>query len=145
MLQIALGGGYSRDYFNRHGELRHIRKLRYWPLDKVLVEKYGFTVQDGQELADFLHPLLDFIPDKRPTAAQCLSHPWLNTASAPVSLPVPLPLEVEKGLITSSVENNLENNVENYLEGVHANEAMERAEVAMGNIDIRGPEMLTAL
>lgn len=33
-------GKYAKDYFNRHGELRHIKKMRFWPLDKVLTEKY---------------------------------------------------------------------------------------------------------
>ncbi|KAF8395322.1 hypothetical protein HHK36_019265 [Tetracentron sinense] len=75
--KIALGGRYSRDFFNRHGDLRHIRRLRFWPINKVLVEKYGFSEQDANEMADFLVPLLDFVPEKRPTAAQCLLHPWI--------------------------------------------------------------------
>ncbi|XP_022995742.1 serine/threonine-protein kinase SRPK-like isoform X2 [Cucurbita maxima] len=77
--KIALGGRYSRDYFNKYGELRHIRQLRFWPLNKVLTEKYDFSEQDANGMADFLVPLLDFSPEKRPTAAQCLSHPWLNS------------------------------------------------------------------
>ncbi|BFG38743.1 hypothetical protein CerSpe_250180 [Prunus speciosa] len=76
--KIALGGRYSRDYFNRHGDLRHIRRLRFWPLNKVLVEKYEFSEQDASDLTDFLVPILDFVPEKRPTAAQCLLHPWIN-------------------------------------------------------------------
>ncbi|PRQ43741.1 putative protein kinase CMGC-SRPK family [Rosa chinensis] len=76
--KIALGGRYSRDYFNRYGDLRHIRRLRFWPLNKVLLEKYEFSEQDASELTDFLVPILDFVPEKRPTAAQCLLHPWIN-------------------------------------------------------------------
>ncbi|KAL8168186.1 hypothetical protein V2J09_009685 [Rumex salicifolius] len=76
--KIALGGRYSRDFFNRHGDLRHIRRLRFWPMDKVLAEKYEFSEQDANDMANFLVPILDFVPDKRPTAAQCLQHPWLN-------------------------------------------------------------------
>lgn len=76
--QTALGGRYSREFFNRHGDLRHIRRLRFWPLDKVLVEKYEFSEQDAKDMADFLIPILDFDPEKRPTAAQCLLHPWIN-------------------------------------------------------------------
>ncbi|KAH9614380.1 hypothetical protein KSS87_002141 [Heliosperma pusillum] len=75
--KIALGGRYSRDFFNRYGDLRHIRRLRFWPLNKVLVEKYEFNEQDANELAEFLAPILDFVPEKRPTAGQCLSHPWI--------------------------------------------------------------------
>lgn len=77
--KIALGGRYSREFFNRYGDLRHIRRLRFWPLNKVLMEKYEFSEQDAKDLADFLLPILDFVPEKRPTAAQCLSHPWMNT------------------------------------------------------------------
>ncbi|KAJ0704490.1 putative protein kinase CMGC-SRPK family [Helianthus annuus] len=76
--KIALGGRYSRELFNRHGDLRHIRRLRFWPLHKVLKEKYEFSEQDAKDLADFLVPILDFVPEKRPTAAECLSHPWLT-------------------------------------------------------------------
>ncbi len=36
-------GKFCRDYFNRNGELRHIKKLRFWPLDRVLVEKYKLS------------------------------------------------------------------------------------------------------
>ncbi|CAI0469596.1 unnamed protein product [Linum tenue] len=76
--KVALGGRYSRDFFNRFGDLRHIRRLRFWPLNKVLVEKYEFSERDASELTEFLVPILDFVPEKRPTAAQCLLHPWIN-------------------------------------------------------------------
>ncbi|KAL5716783.1 non-specific serine/threonine protein kinase [Ranunculus cassubicifolius] len=76
--KIALGGRYSRDFFNRYGDLRHIRRLRFWPLNKVLVEKYEFSEQDANEMAEFLVPILEFVPEKRPTAAQCLLHPWIS-------------------------------------------------------------------
>lgn len=33
-------GKYSRDYFNSKGELRHIKKLKFWPMERVLTEKY---------------------------------------------------------------------------------------------------------
>lgn len=42
------------------------------------MEKYEFSEQDATDLADFLIPILDFVPEKRPTAAQCLSHSWIN-------------------------------------------------------------------
>ncbi|KAM3399009.1 serine/threonine-protein kinase SRPK [Capsicum galapagoense] len=76
--KIALGGRYSREFFNRYGDLRHIRRLRFWPINKVLREKYEFSEQDANDMADFLVPILDFVPEKRPTAAQCLSHPWIT-------------------------------------------------------------------
>ncbi|XP_042045346.1 SRSF protein kinase 1-like isoform X2 [Salvia splendens] len=76
--KIALGGRYSRDFFNRFGDLRHIRRLRFWPLTKVLREKYELNEKDATETADFLTQILDFVPEKRLTAAQCLTHPWIS-------------------------------------------------------------------
>lgn len=38
--QVYERGRYSRDYFRRNGELRHIKRLRFWPLDRVLTDKY---------------------------------------------------------------------------------------------------------
>ncbi|KAI3725730.1 hypothetical protein L1987_65522 [Smallanthus sonchifolius] len=43
--------------------------------------KYKFSANDARELADFLIPILDFAPEKRPTAHQCLRHQWLNKSS----------------------------------------------------------------
>ncbi|GLT39356.1 hypothetical protein SLA2020_135530 [Shorea laevis] len=76
--KIAIGGARSKDYFDRHGDLKRIRRLKYWPLDRLLVDKYKFSEPDAHEFAEFLCPLLDFAPEKRPTAQQCLQHPWLN-------------------------------------------------------------------
>lgn len=36
-------GKYSRQYFNRKSELRHIHSLKMWGLEDVLVDKYHFT------------------------------------------------------------------------------------------------------
>eukprot|EP00245_Coleochaete_scutata_P006032 TRINITY_DN20145_c0_g1_i1.p1 TRINITY_DN20145_c0_g1~~TRINITY_DN20145_c0_g1_i1.p1 ORF type:complete len:678 (-),score=172.47 TRINITY_DN20145_c0_g1_i1:269-2302(-) len=76
--KIATGGRYSRDFFNRNMELRHIRRLRYWPLERVLFEKYDFSVRDSRDLNSFLMPLLDFLPERRSSARRALEHPWLN-------------------------------------------------------------------
>lgn len=75
--KVALGGRYSREFFNRFGDLRHIRRLRFWPLSKVLMDKYEFSERDASETADFLSQILDFVPEKRLNAAQCLNHPWI--------------------------------------------------------------------
>lgn len=76
--KIALGGRYAKDFFKRSGEFKHIRQLRFWPLSKVLREKYNFSEQDATDMSEFLTPILNFAPDKRPTAEQCLGHPWIN-------------------------------------------------------------------
>lgn len=42
------------------------------------MEKYDFSEQDANQMAEFLVPILDFVPENRPSAGQCLVHPWLN-------------------------------------------------------------------
>ncbi|GJM99482.1 hypothetical protein PR202_ga16582 [Eleusine coracana subsp. coracana] len=76
--EIASSGTHSKDYFDRYGDLKRIKRLKFWPLDRVLVERYNFTEPDAQGFADFLRPILDFTPENRPSAAQCLKHPWFN-------------------------------------------------------------------
>ncbi|KAL6560869.1 hypothetical protein OROHE_006046 [Orobanche hederae] len=72
------GGTRSKDYFDRYGDLKRIRRLKYGSLDRLLVDKYKFSDSDACEFSAFLCPILDFEPEKRPTAQQCLQHPWLN-------------------------------------------------------------------
>lgn len=81
--QVAVGGARSKDFFDRYGDLKRIRRLKYWSLDKLLIDKYEFSEEDARGFAEFLCPLLDFAPEKRPTAQQCLQHPWLNNLSSP--------------------------------------------------------------
>lgn len=76
--RIAQSGKNSKLYFNKHSELRHIVGLKPWCLEDVLTEKYEWSRKDAEEFAAFLKPMLDFDPDRRATAAQCLEHPWLK-------------------------------------------------------------------
>jgi len=73
-----LKGKFARDFFNRHGELRHIKKLQHWPLVDVFVEKYGIDEEEASELSSFLLPMLEYEPTARATAKQCLEHPFLK-------------------------------------------------------------------
>ena len=34
--------------------------------------------KDAKEFSDFLEPMLDYVPENRATAKQCLQHPWLK-------------------------------------------------------------------
>lgn len=101
-----MGGRYSRDVFNRFGDLRHIRRLRFWPLHKVLKEKYEFREQDASEMADFLVQILDFVPEKRLTAAQCLNHPWIIGGPQQLVPSVSQLKEVENGTSEKNGEKN---------------------------------------
>jgi len=77
---VSLSGKYSRDYFTRKGELKHIKKLRPWCLRDVLVEKYEWKARDAQMFSSFIEPMLDYVPDRRATAAQCLTHEFLSSS-----------------------------------------------------------------
>eukprot|EP00252_Welwitschia_mirabilis_P005176 TRINITY_DN1564_c0_g2_i1.p1 TRINITY_DN1564_c0_g2~~TRINITY_DN1564_c0_g2_i1.p1 ORF type:complete len:622 (+),score=145.99 TRINITY_DN1564_c0_g2_i1:17-1882(+) len=124
--KIALGGRYSRDFFNRHGDLRHIRRLRFWPLNKVLEEKYELSEQDANAFSDFLVPLLDFVPEKRPTAAQALLHPWLDAG----------PRLFEPPVATIRTQESNSHGLGNRRTDRSEQEAVDNAEAAMGNIVI---------
>ncbi|KAG7220405.1 hypothetical protein INR49_018243 [Caranx melampygus] len=78
-LPFALSGRYSREYFNRRGELRHISSLKPWGLFEVLLEKYEWPLDQAAQFSDFLLTMLELHPDHRATAAQCLQHAWLQT------------------------------------------------------------------
>ncbi|XP_028788884.1 SRSF protein kinase 1 [Neltuma alba] len=123
--KIALGGRYSREFFNRYGDLRHIRRLRFWPLNKVLIEKYNFSEQDAKDMTNFLIPILDFVPENRPTAAQCLSHTWFSAGPRilqPCSTTVQ-PEAIEEGMSEETKRDKAE---------------QEAVEVGVGNIAIDG-------
>ena len=75
---LAMAGQRSRKYFNSQGHLRNIHGLNFWPLKKVLQEKYKFNEQEAQAFTDFLVPMLHWDPDKRASAEFMLNHPWLT-------------------------------------------------------------------
>lgn len=76
---IAFSGKYSREFFNKKGELRHITKLKPWGLFEVLTEKYEWDTSEAQAFTDFLLPMLAFDPNQRAKASDCLKHPWINS------------------------------------------------------------------
>lgn len=61
--------------------MKRIRGLNYWPLHKVLREKYRFKEEEARAFADFLLPMLEWDPEKRASAQTMLNHPWLNMKS----------------------------------------------------------------
>ena len=65
---MALGGRRARRFFNRAGQLRRIQGLNFWPLKKVLMEKYKFNEVEATSFSEFLEPLLAWDPDKRASA-----------------------------------------------------------------------------
>ncbi|XP_054472347.1 SRSF protein kinase 1b isoform X2 [Anoplopoma fimbria] len=77
--KLILAGKYSKEFFTKKGDLRHITKLKPWGLFDVLVEKYEWSKDEAHTFSTFLLPMLDLVPERRATAAQCLSHPWLSS------------------------------------------------------------------
>uniref|UniRef100_A0A674MV77 non-specific serine/threonine protein kinase n=1 Tax=Takifugu rubripes TaxID=31033 RepID=A0A674MV77_TAKRU len=77
--KVVAAGKYSREFFSKKGELRHITKLKPWSLFDVLVEKYGWSHEDAGHFTHFLLPMLEMVPEKRATASECLNHPWINS------------------------------------------------------------------
>uniref|UniRef100_A0A4W3IS72 non-specific serine/threonine protein kinase n=1 Tax=Callorhinchus milii TaxID=7868 RepID=A0A4W3IS72_CALMI len=77
--KFAMSGKYSKEFFTKKGELRHITKLKPWSLFDVLVEKYGWPHEEAAQFTDFLLPMLEMVPEKRASAAECLRHPWLGS------------------------------------------------------------------
>ncbi|KAJ3334092.1 serine/threonine protein kinase, CMGC group [Gonapodya sp. JEL0774] len=74
---LALSGKYSNEIFNRRGELRHIHRLRFWKLSDVLTEKYRFTREEADDIANFILPMIEINPDRRATASEMVNSPWL--------------------------------------------------------------------
>ncbi|XP_070695440.1 SRSF protein kinase 1a isoform X2 [Pempheris klunzingeri] len=74
----ALSGKYSQEYFTKRGDLKHITKLKPWGLLEVLIDKYEWPREEAECFTDFLIPMLELIPEKRATAADCLRHPWIS-------------------------------------------------------------------
>ncbi|KAL2016966.1 hypothetical protein VTK56DRAFT_2800 [Thermocarpiscus australiensis] len=75
---LCLSGKWSQEIFNRKGELRNIHRLRHWALPDVLREKYHFKEDEAKRISDFLHPMLELVPEKRANAGGMASHPWLD-------------------------------------------------------------------
>ena len=75
---MALSGKSSREFISSKEHLRNIQGLNYWPLKKVLQEKYRIKEAEAIAFADFLKPMLEWYPEKRASAQQMLDHPWLN-------------------------------------------------------------------
>ena len=102
---FALSGSNSFKYFNKKGKLKRIKKLVYYPLEKILTEKYNFKEKETKALSDFIMPMLEYYPNKRITARELLKHPWLNM---PADFDCKLSdIEIEK---KKMIEDNMKDN-----------------------------------
>jgi len=81
--QVIARGRKQTTYFNRKGDLRHIKSLRYWGLEDVLQQKYHMHVLEAKNLNSFLSGMLRLNTEERSTAQTLLSHPWLRGEPCP--------------------------------------------------------------
>ncbi|XP_070815854.1 SRSF protein kinase 3-like [Chaetodon trifascialis] len=77
--QFALSGRHSKRYFNCKGQLRRISKLKPWSLFEILLDKYEWPREEAAQFSSFILTMLELLPEKRATAAQCLKHPWITS------------------------------------------------------------------
>ncbi|KAK7468660.1 hypothetical protein VKT23_003164 [Stygiomarasmius scandens] len=81
-LEAKMGGKYSRDLFDHSGSLRYIRNLKFWPLKRVMVEKYMYSEADSEAFCDFILPMLTIEMKKRAAARDMIEHKWLSITEA---------------------------------------------------------------
>ncbi len=76
--EVALSGKRAKDFFDLKGDMKRIRDFKFWPLKKVLMEKYRLHEGEADMLADFILLTVRWVPRERATAQQLLQHPWLD-------------------------------------------------------------------
>ena len=76
--KLALKGKYSKKFFDKKGNLRNIKQLKFWPIEEVLHEKYHFSREDAEDISNFMLPLLEFDPKERATAFEVIKSDWLK-------------------------------------------------------------------
>lgn len=74
---IAFSGTHSVEFFNNTGKLNREINLQSCNLHDMLRIKYDWNVVDSQDFTNFLTPMLFYDPNRRATAYDCFSHPWL--------------------------------------------------------------------
>ncbi|KAG1453500.1 hypothetical protein G6F46_005261 [Rhizopus delemar] len=75
---LTTGGEFSREFFDRSGKLKHIKKLRYRRLRDVLHDTFLVPPEDADAISAFLLPMLEMDITKRASASQMLENEWLK-------------------------------------------------------------------
>ncbi|NWS53133.1 SRPK kinase, partial [Chunga burmeisteri] len=76
--QIAFSWNKSTKFFSRPGALLRISRLSPRGLHSILAERHNWTKPEVTPFTSFLLPALQYAPERRATAAQCLQHAWLG-------------------------------------------------------------------
>ncbi|NXG60792.1 SRPK kinase, partial [Hemiprocne comata] len=77
--QIAFSWNKSTKFFSRPGALLRLSRLSSRSLHSILLDRHKWTREAVTPFASFLLPALQYAPERRATAAQCLRHAWLST------------------------------------------------------------------
>ena len=67
-------------FYSKKGKLKRIKKLKPWPLQDVLIEKYNMKYGEALFLSRFLNRMLAWRPKDRASAYKLLDDPWLKMA-----------------------------------------------------------------
>lgn len=70
-------GKYSKNYFDKNGELLRIQNIKGYSLKDILHNEFKYEKNDAAEIEEFLTPLLQYDPKKRLDAKAALKSPWL--------------------------------------------------------------------
>jgi serine/threonine-protein kinase SRPK3 len=73
---FAMTGKDSKLFFMPSGQLKHITDIKYWPLHKILSEKY--KMPDAKPMSNFMVKMLQWVPKHRATAEQLLNDDYLK-------------------------------------------------------------------
>lgn len=70
-------GKYSKNYFDKNGELLRIQNIKGYSLKDILHNEFKYEKNDAAEIEEFLTPLLQYDPKKRLDAKAALKSAWL--------------------------------------------------------------------
>src|SRR5258708_20923162 len=63
------------------GELRHIHRLRFWPIESVLHDKYLLWKEEADRIGSFIRPVFRLNPERGGRASEMTHHQWLDGIS----------------------------------------------------------------
>lgn len=129
-------GRRSTTYFNRRGDLRHIKSLRYWGLEDVLQQKYHMQLVEAKNLNSFLGGMLKLNPEDRASAQGLLQHPWLR--GLPCTEVTELVSRSSLNTQAPSVQQPLPPNHRHHDEGARGGASDERGMPQLQNRDVPG-------
>lgn len=74
---MIASGKYSKNYFDKNGELLRIQNIKGYGLKDILHNEFKYEQNIAAEIETFLLPLLNYDPKKRVDAKTALKSPWL--------------------------------------------------------------------